>query len=214
VLTVNNNPRMKNGKKSVSVLLPFGALLCSALLPILLALRVYFRLKTAAHGAARVSFGSAALRFTIPTEHLLSFAFSGTGLWAGEPIRAINAPAMLVDLFVSFIFSGNGHPESILTSTWVILAFPIYALPAWWFVGRGFDGLLNRKRIRVVEMVIGAVLATSFLALAAMTRFGMSAAERGGQAGWYMYGFTFWGLLFAVPFVAWIRQRTRGESMA
>lgn len=207
---------MKNRKTSLSVLVPFGALLCSVLLPLLFALRVYFRLKTAAHGAPTVSFGSAPYRFTIPTDHLLSFAFSGTALWAEGPIRAINAPALAVDLLVSLIFSGNGnwHPESILMATWVILAFPVYALPAWWFVGRGFDGLLNRKRIRVFEMVIAAILTTSFLALAAMLRFGMSAAERGDRADWYMYGFTFWGLLVAVPFVAWVCQRTRGKAMA
>jgi len=205
---------VKNGKKSLSLLVPFSALYCSALFTLQSALTLYFRLKIAAHGAPTVSFGSAPYRLTIPTEHLLSFAFSGTALWAEGPIRAIHAPALLVDLFVSFIFSGNGnwHPESILMSTWVILAFPVCALPAWWFLGRGFDGLLNRTRIRVVEMVIGAVLATSFLALAAILGFGMSAAERGYQADSYMYGFTFWGLLVAVPFIAWIRQRTRGKA--
>jgi hypothetical protein len=206
---------MKDKQTSLSLLIPLGALLCSALLPLLLALRVYFRLKNAAHGAATVSFGSAH-QFTIPTDHLLSFAFKGTALWAEGPIRAIHAPGQAVHLLVSLIVSGGGNwqPASLLTSTWVVLVFPLYALPAWWFVGRGFDGLLNRKRLRVVDLVVSAILVAAFLALAAMLRFGMSPAEREGRAEWYMCGFAFWGVLVAVPLFAWIRQRTRGETLA
>ena len=193
--------------------MPLCALIASEVVPLLLVLRDYFRLKSAAHGAAFISFGSEP-RFTVPTNHLLHLSWSMTSMWTQGPIRAIHVPAVFVDLLAAIIFSDTGHPQSIFEPTWVVLVFPIYALPAWWFVGRGFDGLLNRKRIRPGEMVLSAVLAIVFLGLAAGLTFGLSAAERDSRVEWYIYGFTFWGTLVSVPLFAWIRQRTRSAQIA
>jgi hypothetical protein len=202
---VKLSSKITSWRASLAVLTPCGALLCSAALPLLLAARIYFRLESAAQGAPIVSFGSATYKFTIPTDHLLSVAFWGSTQWLAEGLfRAIHAPALLVDLVVSLFTGGN----SLLTPAWVVLVvLPLFALPGWWFVGRGCDGLLKRTRIRVVEMVVSAVLITAFLGLAAMLRFGLSAAERDGRAEWYMYGFTLWSALISAPLFAWIRQR-------
>ena len=149
----------------------------------------------------------------IPSNRFLSVAFDRAGWWAEEPVTILNAPAKIVEAFVSLIVAqkANWYPASLLSSTWHSLIYPIYALPAWLYVGVGIDALMGRCLVRRWNAALSVFLALSFAVLFFGFRFGMPAADREGQErlSWFIDGFALWAVLFAIPFAAWVRWRKR-----
>lgn len=124
-----------------------------------------------------------------------------------KPITILNAPAHFVDLMISYVVSRKPFwfPYSIGPETWTCLTLPVFALPAWWYVGSGIDALLGRKHVRTADVVLSAILVVLFGAFAAVLRFGL--AQDPGLVPGYTEGFTLWTFLFAIPFAAWLRQK-------
>ena len=154
---------------------------------------------------------------TIPSDRFLSVAFDRAGWWAEKPATILNAPAKFVDAVVSLLVArkANWHPASLLPSAWHALIYPIYALPAWAYIGLGIDAGIGRCLVRRWNVVLSLFLALTFAILFCGFRFGMSAAEREGQEllSWLIEGFALWAVLFAIPFVAWMLRRKRGTAV-
>lgn len=53
----------------------------------------------------------------------------------------------------------NWWPAFLLPSTWRSLMHPLYALPAWFLVGRGIDALLRRTRVTAGDGMTSILLA-------------------------------------------------------
>jgi len=198
---------------SFAYLLPLLELLFGAAIMLAPALLFFFRLKQMAHGAASVSLSSGDIVMTIPSDGFLSVAFDRAGWWAEKPATILNAPAKFVEVFVSLLVAHKGYwyPASLLPSTWHALIYPIYALPAWVYVGLGIDAGIGRRPVRRWNVVLSVFLALTCAALFCGFRFGMPATEREGQEllSWFIEGFALWALLFAIPFVAWTIRRKR-----
>lgn len=181
------------------------------------ALLFFFRLKQMAHGAGSVSLSSGDIVMTIPSGRFFSVSLDRAGWWAEKPATILNAPAKFVESFVSLLLAhkANWHPASLLPSTWHSLIYPIYALPAWVYVGLGIDAGIGRCLVRRWNAVLSLFLALTFAVLFCGFRFGMSATEREGQEflSWLIEGFALWAVLFAVPFVAWILRRKRDTPL-
>jgi hypothetical protein len=135
------------------------------------------------------------------------------GWWAEKPATILNAPAKFVEVVVSLLVAqkANWHPASLLPSTWHALIYPVYALPAWIYIGFGIDAGIGRCLVRRWNVVLSLFLSLTFAVLFCGFRFGMSAAEREGQEllSWFIEGFALWAALFAIPFFAWLLRRKR-----
>ena len=204
---------MKKRLNSFAYLLPLLELLFGAATMLVPALLFFFRLKQMAHGAGSVSLSIRDIVMTIPSNRFLSVALDRAGWWAEKPATILNAPAKFVEVVVSLVVAhrANWHPASLLPSTWHSLIYPIYALPAWFYLGRGIDAGIGRCLVRQWNVVLSLFLALTFAVLFCGFRFGMSAAEREGQEllSWFIEGFALWAVLFATPFVAWMLRRKR-----
>ena len=202
---------VKKRLKSFVYLLPLLELLFGAAATLVPALLFFFRLKQAAHGAGSLFLSSGDVLTMIPSDHFLSVAFDRAG-WAERPATILNAPAKVVEIVVSLLVAhkANWHPASLLPSTWHALVYPIYALPAWVYIGLGIDAGIGRCLVRRWNVVLSLFLALTFAVLFCGLRFGISAAEREGQEqlSWFIEGFALWAVLFAIPFVAWLLQRS------
>src|SRR6266852_4635992 len=177
------------------------------------ALLFFFSLRHAAQGSGSVSFATEVGQMTIPSGSFLAVAFDRAG-WRGEhAITVVEIPGVLVAALASLVVTrtANWHPGSLLPSTWRSLIYPFCGLPAWFYVGRGIDALLGRRRVSRGNMITSVILAIASGVLCCGFRFGISAAERQGQERltWSIEGLALWAVLFAVPFVAWLRQRSR-----
>jgi hypothetical protein len=178
------------------------------------ALLFFFRLKQTAHGSESLLLVFGDFQMTIPSNHFFSFAFDRAGLRADKLIFVLDLPAKAMELIVSLLMSsrtGNWHPASLLPSTWRALTYPFYALPAWFYVGASVDALLGRRHVSRWNMILSLILSLMLVTLCCGLRFGISAAERQGQdlLGWAIEGLALWAILFSIPFVAWIKQRSK-----
>jgi hypothetical protein len=181
------------------------------------ALRFFFHLKQMAHGSGSVSLASGEFVFTIPSDRFLFVEFDRAGWWAEKPITILNTPAKFVETLVSLVVAHKGYwwPPSLLPSTWHALIYPIYALPAWIYLGLAIDALIGRRRAYRWIVILSVFLALTCALLFCGFRFGMPAAEREGQErlSWFIDGFAIWAVLFSIPVVAWMRQTKRGLSL-
>jgi hypothetical protein len=207
---------VKKRLSSFAYLLPLLELLFGAATMLVPALLFFFRLKQMAHGAGSVSLSSGDIVMTIPSDRFLAVAFDRAGWWAEKPATILNAPAKFVEVVVSLVVAhkANWHPASLLPSTWHALIYPIYALPAWVYIGLGIDAGYGRCLVRRWNVVLSLFLALSFAVLFCGFRFGMPAVEREGQGllSWFIEGFALWAVLFAIPFVAWMLRRRKRET--
>jgi hypothetical protein len=203
---------------SFVLLLPIMEILVWAVVVLGPTLILFFRLKHAAQGSGSVSIMGADIQMSISSEHFLSVAFDHAGWAAEKAIITLNASAKFVEVAVSLIVSrtGNWQPKSLLSSTWRSMIYPIYALPAWIYVGHGIDALRGRNRVRTGNMIVSIILTLISGVLCCGLRFGLSADERYGQdrLDCYIIGFALWAILFALPFIAWLRQSAGGVPRA
>jgi hypothetical protein len=166
-----------------------------------------------AHGAGSVSLSAGEFVMKIPADRFLPVAFHRAGSWAEKPVTIMNAPAKFVEVFVSLLVAHEAkwYPASFLLSTWYALIYPVYALPAWLYVGVGIDALMGCRVVRRWNAALSVFLALTFALLFCGFRFGMPAAEREGQEllSWFIDGFTLWAVLFGIPFAAWMLRRKR-----
>lgn len=176
----------------------------------------FARLKQAAHGAGSLALTSGEFVITIPSDRFLSVAFDRAGWWAEKPLTIVNAPAKIAETVVSLIVARKGYwwPSSLPQSTWHALIYPIYALPAWIYLGFGIDALIGRHRVHRWNVILGLLLALTCASLFCGFRFGMPATERNGQErlSWFIDGLAIWAVLFSIPAVAWLQKKRRVPS--
>jgi hypothetical protein len=205
---------VRNRLSSFAYVLPIVELLFAAIIMLVPALLFFARLRQAAHGTGSVSLTFGEFVMTIPSDRFLHVAFDRAGLLAEKPLTIVNAPAKFVEIVMSLVVArkGNWWPPSLLQSTWHALIYPIYALPAWIYVGVGIDTLIGRHRVNRWNMIFSLLLALTCASLFSGFRFGISAAEREGQErlNWFIDGFVIWAVLFSIPAVAWIHQKKQG----
>jgi hypothetical protein len=105
------------------------------------------------------------------------------------------------------------HPATISIDAWRSIAFPFYCLPAWRFVGQGFDALRLREKVRLWKTTIATLLSIGFLVLSVGLTITQFAMERDGtvpksdRIWWPIVGMGLWTVLFAGYPLAWLRQR-------
>jgi hypothetical protein len=202
---------VKNRLRSFAYVLPIVELLVAGMIVVVPAVLSFIHFRQVAHGSARVSFESGGYVFTIPSDRFLAVGFDRAGWRAERPITILNTPAKFTETLVSLVIARKGYwwPPSLPQSTWHAVVYPIYALPAWIYIGFGIDALIGRRRIRRGNMILSVLLALTCAALFYGFRFGMPAAEREGQErlGWFIDGFALWAALFCIPVMAWIGQK-------
>lgn len=170
------------------------------------------------HNLARHSTdGSAHLPYvTVPHDRILSFAIITVGMRQNKTITALDAPGIVGELLLSLPPSGDDlwHPAALTVESWASLCLPFFCLPAWWFVGRGLDGLLGWHQTRWWTLLIGTLFCIVFLfALLAFT-LGETAQERADDIQ-IVWGVALWAVAFAVFPAAWIhRWFTKRKSRA
>ncbi len=193
-------------------MLPVAVLIFSFLLLLGLTLVRYYHLKRVAGSSGGANFGTNEMHFFVPSNTFLRFALLGASLQLEKPIKVLNAPAHFANVVIAQAISRGPFwsPPSIGPARWNCITLPIFALPAWWYVGLGADGLLGRKRVPASSAAISIVLALVFGAMAAVLQFGL--ADDPGLVPGLKEGFTFWTLLFAIPFAAWLRQKFASAS--
>jgi hypothetical protein len=174
----------------------------------------FFRLKHVANGSSGVIVTFGDFQTLVPPNRFLAFSLDGVGLSAEKSITILCAPAKFVEVAVSLILfrTARWYPTSLLPGLWRSLIYPIYALPAWIYAGRGIDAILRRTEVRRSNMVASLILALSSLVLCCGLRFGLSPTDRQGLTDWYIKGFALWAVFFALPLTAWLTRKTKAAA--
>ncbi len=145
---------------------------------------------------------------TAPYDAARRIAFQNPAMQASHEISALNMPAFFVEVLISLPTSWpeTWKPHGMIPDVWRGFAFPFFALPAWWFVGRGFDALLLRKKPGRTATVIASILCIGFIVLFCGLGFALSPSER-SEDTWPLWGLALWTVLFSAFPAAWIRSR-------
>ena len=203
---------------TLSLWLPIFAMLLSAAIVLVPAVRVYLRWKAAIGSGDKLMLTAGKFQMMIPRERMLRSAVEMNAMQEQGTISLLNAPGHLPGALASQLVVGhaNGFPDSFGPFLWRVLTIPLFAIPAWFFAGRGIDGLLLRRRMGLFDLVLSSTLVLLSLVLSVGLRFGLSESERTGDALLvsYIFGFAWWSLLFAFPLSAWVRQRLRKANPA
>jgi hypothetical protein len=191
--------------------LPVFAVLLPAAIVLVPAIRSYLRWKAAIGSGDRLMLTAGEFQMILTRERMLRSAVEMTAMREQGTISLLNAPGQILGALASQLIAhhANAFPDSLGPFLWRILSLPLFAIPAWFFAGRGIDGLLLRRRMRLLDLVLSVILVLLALVLSAGLRFGLSESERARQAllMFYIFGFAVWGLLLAFPLSAWVRQR-------
>jgi len=154
----------------------------------------------------------------IPKGRMLRSAVEMNAMREQGTISLLNAPGYVLGALAwqLVIHHARGFPDSLGPFIWRALSVPLYAIPAWFFVGRGIDGLLMRRLMRLFDLVMSTILVLLSLMVSVGLQFGLSASERTGDdlLVYLISGFAWWTLLFAFPLSAWVRQRLRRAKEA
>jgi hypothetical protein len=203
---------------ALSLWLPVFAVLLSAAIVLVPAVRVYLRWKAAIGSGDKLMLTAGKFQMMIPRDHMLRSAVEMNAMREQGGISLLNAPGHLLGALASqlVVHHANGFPDSLGPFLWRVLSRPLFAIPAWFFAGRGIDGLLLRLRMRLFDLVLSVILVPLSLLISVGLRFGLSESERSGDAllVFYIFGFAWWSLLFAFPLSAWVRQRLRKVNAA
>ena len=176
-------------------------------MPVEVSLTVY-RFHRAAHGSDTVRIHDGQFETTIPRRNWLPFALERVSYRYEHTIQAANFPGIVIEILISLPLSWPAvwHHNGLTAATWRTLSYPFFCLPAWWFLGRGLDGLVGRRPLHLAMFVSGVVLFLVCVVLLLGLGFGLSAADR-SEASWGLWGLAFWAFAFALPAFAWVRQR-------
>lgn len=196
---------------ALSLWLPLFAVILSAAIVLFPAVRLYLQWKLAIANGDKLLITTGAFQMIIPRGRLLRTAVETNAIREQGTISVLNAPGHLIGALASqlVVRHANGFPDALGPFLWRALSMPLFAIPAWFFAGRGMDGLLMRQRMRLFDLVLSATLFLLSLLISVGLRFGLSESERANDMllASYILGFFWWSLLFAFPLWAWMRQR-------
>jgi len=135
-------------------------------------------------------------------------------LRSSKLVMACNLPGGFGEILISFATTWPNvwHPAGLLLETWRSLSYPFFCLPAWWLVGRGFDGLVRGVRLSGGLALLGLVLCVLFIVLALGLSFGLPTSER-RDVGLVVVGFAIWAAAFGVVPIAWLWGRERSVAL-
>lgn len=137
--------------------------------------------------------------FTVPPQEVRRFAIQAAAWRNSHAITALNTPGMIVEALISW------HPAELPMDVWRSITLPFFCLPAWWFIGYGFDSFRNRQ-IRWQQALIGSLLFITFIVLFCGLRFEVPPDERAGGS-WILWGIALWALLFGIFPLAWLSRQ-------
>ncbi|HEX6773487.1 MAG TPA: hypothetical protein VF126_15755 [Acidobacteriaceae bacterium] len=166
-------------------------------------------------GADPVHIRSGAIEMTFPRSQIIPWSIRAATIPRARRMMIINLPGALFQWLISLPtperHRSGWHPQALLLETWQALVFPFFALPFWWLVGCGLDGLISKERLHWSPRVIGTILFV--LCLAALIAFclPMTPADRRDLA-LPMKGFISWTIGLATLPTAWILQSFRGRN--
>lgn len=205
--------RVKRTHLTFSFLLPLIALSAWLLIIAVPATISYLRLLQMAHGVTVVHVQSGPFSATVSKNEFLWFSVQGIGIQRSDLISAMNMPGFLAEVLISLAISwpASWHLIGWDIKTWRALVMPFFCLPAWFFVGRGFDALLGWRRLHWLTLLFGTLLCVLFLVLFLGLRFGISSEER-SEMVFPLWGMSLWAVLFASLPAAWIRQRRTPDA--
>lgn len=174
----------------------------------------FLHMKSRANSTGSLTIRTPTIDATIPRENFFPLALHGATIHTAKAVAGINIPAFFVEAGLSLLTSWPHrlYPSRYLLESWRALVFPIYALPAWWYAGRGMDGLLARRQLGIVEPIFSSLVSLGLLVLAFGFQFGLAPAEREPGNEWFIFGFTFWALLAAIGPMGWLRQKRKSFS--
>jgi hypothetical protein len=166
----------------------------------------------ASKGSNQVNIHSGQFDMALPRDQIVPWSIRMETMAKAHTMMAVNLPGILVQALISLPSIKSGaqgwHPQALTLETWQALVFPFFALPFWWLVGRGLDGIVREDRLHLSLLLIGTLLSGACLVLTLGFRLNMSVSERIG-ADWFIRGFAGWTIAFAVLPVAWIMQSIR-----
>jgi hypothetical protein len=148
---------------------------------------------------------------TFPRSQIIPWSIRAATVPRARTMMAINLPGALIQWLISLPSSNatrsGWHPQALLLETWQALVFPFFALPFWWLVGCGLDGLVYRQKLHLALRVIGTVCFAFCLAIVFDYFFRTFALDRVDLAT--MRGTIIWTIGFVTLPAAWIAQYIR-----
>ena len=201
---------MRKLPKSFAFWFPVANLILATGLLIVPALTFYFRIKHAAHGAATVYLRAGEFTLQLRSSEFLSQGFMSSGYVARRWVLPLNAPGIVGQLLVSFFseYTGNFYRATLFWPFWDSVIYVIFAIPAWRFVGRGVDQLRKGLPVGRANLVMSVFLIVLSATISVGLWIGLSKDPgRTEDAYLAMLGFAGWSGLFAIPLIAWFRQR-------
>ena len=203
---------MRGDRLPFSHLLPIidlGLLVLLVFVPITMtAIHLY----EATKGTTQIHIQSGQFDMMLPRNEIVPWAIRVATMPRALTMMAINLPGVIIQALISLpaIKSGTQawHPQALTLQTWQALVFPFFALPFWWLVGCGLDGLFRKERLHWSLLVSGTVLFGLCLAGVIAFCFPMSAADRADFV-LPMKGCAGWAIGFGILPIAWIAQSIR-----
>ncbi len=167
----------------------------------------YLHLTYMVHGSPSVFLHTKNFSITVPANDFFRFAANMVGELRGWELTALNLPGFVLELLLSVrTWPSSWQPAGLTLWAWRALSFPLFALPAWYYVGIGIDGLFGRIALHLRDAILGSVLSAGCAFLGAGLTLGLSAADREPGLKWITAGFMLWALLSGIVAVAAVRQ--------
>jgi hypothetical protein len=197
---------MRGDRISFSHLLPVLALALLVVLVFVPITLTAVHLYQASNGSDPVHIHAGQFEMTLPRSEIVPWAIRMETTAKAHLMMAINLPGALFQALISFSFrTATWHPQALLLDTWRTLVFPFFALPFWWLVGCGLDGIVSRERLHWLLLLAGSLLSAACLLLA----LGGVWAPEQFRLIWVIRGLTAWTIAFAILPIAWIAQWIR-----
>lgn len=209
---------MKPSRAPFSFLLPLFAFALWVMAVVVPTTIGYVHLVSMAKGEPTLTLTSGSFQWTIQRGNFLRVA-------AGFPaqpkvgwLAALNLPGLVPEMGVSRLmhtWPEMWQPRGMMIGTWRKIAFPIYCLPFWWFIGIGLDAGRAKRRPLWIVIAAGAIGAAFCLTAVIMFPIVSTPDER-GEMFYPICGFALWALLFATGPSAWLayllRERRTAET--
>jgi hypothetical protein len=197
-----------------SWVLPLAAFLVWDVLVLGPAVMTYCQLVAAAHGERSARMHSEQIEYTVPRDRFLWFSMETAAVQHHDLIRSINFPGLFTQALISLPISWPNlwRPKGTPRFIWEALVMPFYCLPAWWFVGRGVDGLREKRRVNLASMIIGLILGLALLTVAVGFSISISSPAERADLQSIVPSCALWGMAFNTHPVAWLRQRLRSRG--
>jgi hypothetical protein len=188
-----------------SLLLPLGELIIWVILVLAPTTLIYLGLDKSSHSETiSTEIGS----FTLSPREVRRIALESATMKMSHLITALNTPGVFVEMLIDLPISwpSTWHPTKLPLDVWRSITLPFFCLPAWWFVGHGFDSVLGRLKLHWRMTLLGTLLRLGFVVLFCGLRFGVPADDR-ADGSWILWGMALWAFLFGVFPLAWLRQK-------